>query len=1231
MAVSVLLKSLGNALLYESLMDRSPSDWAESKTFAPVEASAGQKSPSPEELIYSIISCLQMGHIKAAGRMLEEARNQCPESSGLSICLLALENWHKIEAYNSWPSWKSVDAFQCTWAWNALEYFQQAETRKLGNLAYANEDQRFFYELINGMYNLKNAHGFAEPQAWWADQPDQRERFHENARQLTESFLYFARQAQSPFSKGLQLWMQADLARRFGQTDQSYQYIIQAQLVFEEEKDIEGAALCMISRADWLSAPFTSPESWDFLIKESFSEGSQLNAFFSEKEHQLDKGKLKEARFIYEKARQTLGDTANKRLNASLAVRFAYLHTLAEDFPEAEEAIQKARQLFTEAGDERFCQMALAHEALIFLWGGKAKEAFPLAQQLGLRGKNSGLFSYTLGLGILFCRAGHYWMQGRDDPMRALSAFILAEKLFAALEAPINQAQSQVDQANVYQTLGDFPTSAYLLEKGVSSYRVALQQYDRQEIRTRLIQLSQQMYQAFLNQADPEGMQKSADQLNQLIPPLSPEAFRQIAPGTFPAQTNPDLIEKLALTQMVQMVNTQSKILIPLYKGKEAYAQCREEEADSYYRKALENADLDNSRQKLFYKAIALATMRRYEEARAVFLEHIDSESEPMIRGTGIEESPSLSRQEKINRIERIMSFWIRTENYKEAYRYYQELRRLVGEEWWKKDSRPWLPLTDMGELFEGLGQYEEALRYYDRALLEIESRRQNMSRDEMKRALSAERGVQFMFFLACRAATKAVAQSTNSESAIARAFRYAEVGKARALMDMMAVVHHEQVSGQDPLVFQWREINARLSVQRRRLAELQGRQDTGQSVLFSLMKEIEQNEEKLRKLEGELNSRESSFSRAVAPHSSVLSIQEIKELLPEDTLLIQFYYQLDDFMAWGISRDRATQFIHRKLEERKINLWVRQFHEACMHHRPTGKLSRKLASIFLEPFKERLSSGHKVVFIPYGSSFSIPFQALSFQGEPLSKTHEVSYLTAAAMLQFLHPKERAEQKKDKSLLVIGNPTLDLPAAEQEAIAIAGLFPGAKLLTREKATEERVRELIPHFDFIHIATHGHLSESNPLTSSLLLAEGDEISLYELMGIPIKAELVVLSACNTGQGDSSERDDVIGLTRGLLASGAQSALVSLWPVADASASLFMQHFYGLLSQGVPVGRALRESQEYLRSGDPATLVEEVETLSRQIKTRAAQFEDEELATNTDFSHPFHWAPFIYVGL
>jgi CHAT domain-containing protein len=119
----------------------------------------------------------------------------------------------------------------------------------------------------------------------------------------------------------------------------------------------------------------------------------------------------------------------------------------------------------------------------------------------------------------------------------------------------------------------------------------------------------------------------------------------------------------------------------------------------------------------------------------------------------------------------------------------------------------------------------------------------------------------------------------------------------------------------------------------------------------------------------------------------------------------------------------------------------------------------------------------------------------------------------------------------------------------------------------EAASLAALRTAAQQADILHLATHGLFRPDNPFCSVLKLADGwaDVRTLYEL---PLTAQLVVLSACESGAVAVRGGDEVIGLARGFLAAGARSLLVSLWNVHDASAASLMDELYGALTGSAP---------------------------------------------------------------
>ena len=151
-----------------------------------------------------------------------------------------------------------------------------------------------------------------------------------------------------------------------------------------------------------------------------------------------------------------------------------------------------------------------------------------------------------------------------------------------------------------------------------------------------------------------------------------------------------------------------------------------------------------------------------------------------------------------------------------------------------------------------------------------------------------------------------------------------------------------------------------------------------------------------------------------------------------------------------------------------------------------------------------------------------------------------------------------------------------LPHSETEAKAIAKLFK-TQALTGKSATKAAVLQRLSQARIVHFATHGLLDRIRGLDSAIALApdENDNglLTAEEILDLHLNADLVVLSACNTGLGRITG-DGAIGLSRALIAAGTSSVIVSLWAVPDATTADLMVKFYQNLDRTGNKARSLR---------------------------------------------------------
>ncbi|MBD2607061.1 tetratricopeptide repeat protein [Scytonema hofmannii FACHB-248] len=261
-----------------------------------------------------------------------------------------------------------------------------------------------------------------------------------------------------------------------------------------------------------------------------------------------------------------------------------------------------------------------------------------------------------------------------------------------------------------------------------------------------------------------------------------------------------------------------------------------------------------------------------------------------------------------------------------------------------------------------------------------------------------------------------------------------------------------------------------------------------------------------------------------------------------------------------------------------------------------TNKLKR-LHELLINPIADLLpkNPSDRVIFIPQSSLFLVPFPALQdANGKYLIEKHTILTSPSIQVLDLTRrQRERGRRGEKGGILIVGNPTMPfvapkigdtpqqlqpLPGAEKEANAIASLLKTQPLIGNQ-ATKIAVLQRLPQARFIHLATHGIFDDIQGLNSSIALAPSDKsdglLTASEILDLKLNAELVVLSACDTGRGRLTG-DGVIGLSRSLISAGVPSVLVSLWSVPDAPTAQLMTEFYQNLQKSKDKAQALRQA-------------------------------------------------------
>ena len=250
----------------------------------------------------------------------------------------------------------------------------------------------------------------------------------------------------------------------------------------------------------------------------------------------------------------------------------------------------------------------------------------------------------------------------------------------------------------------------------------------------------------------------------------------------------------------------------------------------------------------------------------------------------------------------------------------------------------------------------------------------------------------------------------------------------------------------------------------------------------------------------------------------------------------------------------------------------------------------RRLHRHLIAPLEETglLAEAKRLVLVPHAELHYLPFAALLSDRGPLVERYEVVRTPSATV--WLALGNRPESPGAAGVLALAPRSDVLPESRREVEAIAR-FAGddVQVLTGDRATEEAFLIAAPGKRILHLATYGVLNKHNPLFSFVEFAPGGaqdgRLEVHEVFGLELAADLVVLSACQTGLGsgrmaDVPPGDDWVGLTRAFLHAGARSVVATLWAVEDRATAVLMEEFYRQHGSGADPARALANAQRAL---------------------------------------------------
>ncbi len=448
------------------------------------------------------------------------------------------------------------------------------------------------------------------------------------------------------------------------------------------------------------------------------------------------------------------------------------------------------------------------------------------------------------------------------------------------------------------------------------------------------------------------------------------------------------------------------------------------------------------------------------------------------------------------------------------------------------------------------------------------------------------------------------------------RAFYFADKSKSAVLLDAIADANAKSYAGiPDDLLEQEKIIKAEVAYYQQKLAGKPSPEEeiSYRKALFEWTKSYNDFIDGLEQLYP------TYFN--LKHNVKIPEVAEIQQKLAPGEAMLSYFVADGDQVVYAFVISPKKFRVYQKPLQEKYDLYISAYRNAMYYQAPqTYRLAARKLYDQLVFFKIPPGT-QKIIVVPSGRMATIPFEGLLTRDQQVAdrdfkslaymvRDYDFAYQYSAGL--YMDPLQATAANASIALLapVEFNSTSlpPLPGTEKEVEEINDLFAGGQedveLYLKDEANLNTIRsEKVTKSKYLHFATHGIVDEKRPERSQICLAathdQAGNLYTGDIYALDLAADLVVLSACETGLGKISKGEGIIGLTRALIYAGTNNLVVSLWQVNDASTSILMTNFYRAMLQGNGYAAALAQAKRAMIN-DPG------------------------------HAAPFYWAPFVLVG-
>lgn len=489
------------------------------------------------------------------------------------------------------------------------------------------------------------------------------------------------------------------------------------------------------------------------------------------------------------------------------------------------------------------------------------------------------------------------------------------------------------------------------------------------------------------------------------------------------------------------------------------------------------------------------------------------------------------------------------------------------------------------------------------------------------------------------------ITQKNNPE----KAFELIEAAKARVLMDELAEARKKVYETLDEATLIKKQQKAKKIDRLYSQLEKAGSKQEAAAIREEL-KDLEfEYQSFLNKLH--TNSRELKNFDYPRP----VTLSEAQKLLDEETVVVEYAFTGSGMIRLVVYHDNISASYIEAVRSGDTRSFfaenVREFRESIINLDEKSaiyELGSNLYNLLIPSFEAaEVSKTSNLVIIPDGPLNFLPFEALSKNSRFLVEDFQVKYLPSASIYSFIQPPHRDTEFDLLALAGSGFESeqgvayparsqasfASLPSTLLEVDSIAANFSKVKILKNDDVTEATLKSLdLANYRILHFATHASVNETNPFRSGLILSKKTEVeSLFgedgylnsrEISSLKLNADLVTLSACNTGMGKLVTGEGLLGLQRSFLSAGSSSVMVSLWSVFDRSTAEFMSNFYRNM--------ITYQEEDYGMWNQTLNWLGLYEHPMIDYKTKAIRDAKLAMINHPYYNHPIYWAPFILIG-